>query len=263
MNTQHERDRETGLDYRGARYYDPDVARFLSTDPWADKYPAWSTYNYVIGNPVKFVDPTGKGPTDWFVNKKTGTVIYIAGESKVTQEALDKMGSKYAVNDYKRLGGDNMFGTNTIWPTEGVVRDENNEVKYAAFGIASYLFMQSKDYVQAQETEVLERKYVSGGRMGNGENVTATTYTTEETGSREITWAKEDDLMKPLNIKRNDYEGDRSTIITVRYDVLVSAWSKKVSDSLYFSGQYKADKKVAGANILMEVVKAIFGEPGQ
>ena len=263
LTTQHERDRETGLDYRGARYYDSDIARFLSTDPWADQYPAWSTYNYVIGNPVKFVDPTGKGPTDWFVNKKTGTVIYIAGESKVTQEALDKMGSKYAVNDYKRLGGDNMFGTNTIWPTEGVVRDENNEVKYAAFGIASYLFMQSKDYVQAQETEVLERKYVSGGRMGNGENVTATTYTTEETGSREITWAKEDDLMKPLNIKRNDYEGDRSTIITVRYDVLVSAWSKKVSDSLYFSGQYKADKKVAGANILMEVVKAIFGEPGQ
>jgi RHS repeat-associated protein len=61
LTTQHERDAETGLDYRGARYYDSDVARFLSTDPWQDKYPAWSTYNYVMGNPIIYTDPTGKG----------------------------------------------------------------------------------------------------------------------------------------------------------------------------------------------------------
>lgn len=64
LTTAHERDRETGLDYRGARYYDSDVARFLSTDPWAAKYPSWSTYNYVAGNPVMLIDPTGKGP-EW------------------------------------------------------------------------------------------------------------------------------------------------------------------------------------------------------
>ena len=63
LTTGHERDKETGLDYRGARYYDSDVARFLSTDPWADKYPSWSTYNYVMGNPIIFTDPTGKGVT--------------------------------------------------------------------------------------------------------------------------------------------------------------------------------------------------------
>ncbi|MNE22631.1 hypothetical protein D3C80_1158480 [compost metagenome] len=37
------------------------MARFLSTDPWANKYPAWSTYNYVMGNPIRLIDPTGKG----------------------------------------------------------------------------------------------------------------------------------------------------------------------------------------------------------
>jgi len=62
LTTNHERDKETGLDYRGARYYDSDVARFLSIDPWQAKYPQWSTYNYVMGNPVMLVDPTGKGP---------------------------------------------------------------------------------------------------------------------------------------------------------------------------------------------------------
>lgn len=85
LTTQHERDQETGLDYRGARYYDSDVARFLSTDPWADKYPSWSTYNYVMGNPVVLIDPNGKGPTDWFFNPLTGNVIYIKGKSTVEQ----------------------------------------------------------------------------------------------------------------------------------------------------------------------------------
>ena len=61
LTTQHERDRETGLDYRGARYYDSDVARFLSVDPLAADYVSWSTYNYVMGNPVMFIDPSGMG----------------------------------------------------------------------------------------------------------------------------------------------------------------------------------------------------------
>ncbi|MNU74916.1 RHS Repeat protein [compost metagenome] len=60
LSTQHERDKETGLDYRGARYYDSDVARFLSLDPLAAKYPMLSAYNYVGGNPVVFIDPDGK-----------------------------------------------------------------------------------------------------------------------------------------------------------------------------------------------------------
>ena len=60
MTTQHERDRETGLDYRGARYYDSDIARFLSLDPLAAKYPMLSAYNYVAGNPIIFIDPDGR-----------------------------------------------------------------------------------------------------------------------------------------------------------------------------------------------------------
>ena len=60
LTTHHERDQETGLDYRGARYYDSDVARFLSLDPAQAEYPAWNPYQYVLGNPISFTDPTGK-----------------------------------------------------------------------------------------------------------------------------------------------------------------------------------------------------------
>lgn len=60
LTTQHERDVETGLDYRGARYYDSDIARFLSLDPKAADYASWSPYNYVLGNPISLIDPDGK-----------------------------------------------------------------------------------------------------------------------------------------------------------------------------------------------------------
>ncbi|MFK8100946.1 MAG: RHS repeat-associated core domain-containing protein [Saprospiraceae bacterium] len=60
LTTEHERDIETGLDYRGARFYDADIGRFLSLDPLAADYAAWSPYNYVLSNPIILIDPTGK-----------------------------------------------------------------------------------------------------------------------------------------------------------------------------------------------------------
>jgi len=75
LTTQHERNRETGLDYRGARYYDSDVATFLSLDPLAATYPEWSDYHYVLGNPVTYIDltgmsseSTGEESTGWTAN---------------------------------------------------------------------------------------------------------------------------------------------------------------------------------------------------
>ncbi len=42
LTTHHQRDEETGLDYRGARFYDCDVARFLSLDPLAVEFANWN-----------------------------------------------------------------------------------------------------------------------------------------------------------------------------------------------------------------------------
>lgn len=81
LTTQHERDQETGLDYRGARYYDADVARFLSLDAHATNYPSLSDYSYVAGNPVVFIDPDGK---DIIIFSSDGTKLASYSSSGVT-----------------------------------------------------------------------------------------------------------------------------------------------------------------------------------
>ncbi len=60
--TGHELDKETGLYYAGARYYDPKVSFWLSVDPLAEKYPSWNPYNYTLQNPINYIDPDGKNP---------------------------------------------------------------------------------------------------------------------------------------------------------------------------------------------------------
>jgi RHS repeat-associated protein len=71
--TDQERDAETGLDYFGARYYDPWVGRFLEQDPELLGSTAGSTFEriagesqyinphaYVLNRPMQLVDPDGR-----------------------------------------------------------------------------------------------------------------------------------------------------------------------------------------------------------
>jgi RHS repeat-associated protein len=61
--TGRELDPESGLYYYRARYYDPLTGRFLQEDPFKGMLQlplSFNPYPYVLGNPLRFTDPTGQ-----------------------------------------------------------------------------------------------------------------------------------------------------------------------------------------------------------
>jgi len=98
LSTHHERDIETGLDNRGARFYDAEVGKFLSLDPLAIKYPSLSAYNYVAGNPVIYIDPDGKEVEivwvswGWGDSKFGHVALNLTGRDVVKTSATDAQG---------------------------------------------------------------------------------------------------------------------------------------------------------------------------
>jgi|GEM_PF-5247616 len=128
MTTEHERDGESGLDYRGARYYDSDYARFLSLDPLAAEFAGWSPYNYVLGNPIVFVDPDGRCATgvdcdggEHEPQKVAIPTVVITpldgpgvGNDPVKKKKYNAMAMAIA-----NLNSDNYLSSNPIWHGKG------------------------------------------------------------------------------------------------------------------------------------------------
>jgi RHS repeat-associated protein len=77
--TAQEDDDTTGLYYYGARFYDPEVGRFITPDsmvPDPENTQHFNRYMYCSGNPVKYNDPSGhEGEDSW------GGDAYDSGEN--------------------------------------------------------------------------------------------------------------------------------------------------------------------------------------
>lgn len=99
--TSKERDVETGLDFFEARYYASAQGRFTSVDPLmasasVSSPQSWNRYTYSNNSPVRFTDPTGMVPGDYYNldGKQIGTDgvndgnIYIVYDKSATRETL-------------------------------------------------------------------------------------------------------------------------------------------------------------------------------
>ena len=69
-------DEETGLYYYGARYYDPRVSLWISTDRFEEKYPNVTAYSFTANNPMKFLDINGDSLR---IEDKKLSLLYISG----------------------------------------------------------------------------------------------------------------------------------------------------------------------------------------
>ena len=85
-------DNETGLQYFGARYYNPDIGRFYAIDPvgfQSGNIHSFNRYAYASNNPYRFIDPDGR------------EVINLSDDPEM-QEALDRTRDNLATADIFR-----------------------------------------------------------------------------------------------------------------------------------------------------------------
>ena len=90
-------DTATGLDYLRARYYDPDLGRFISKDAFGGLISdpmSQHDYQYAHANPVTFSDPTG-----YFTLREAVTAVSLAGILVGVGSSATYVGNQYLMGD--------------------------------------------------------------------------------------------------------------------------------------------------------------------
>lgn len=114
--TGHVSDAATGLSYMQQRYYDPQVGRFLSSDPVTaqdDPVRNFNRYRYANNNPYTFKDPDGQdgefaygagvGMSPWITDEQKA-VIARAEASARQQSAVSGIGLGAAIKKFVETG---------------------------------------------------------------------------------------------------------------------------------------------------------------
>jgi len=117
------------------------VSRWFSPDPLSSEFPAWSPYNFVNNNPLRFTDPTGLAPEDFIINytDKNGDNQTFKFNGSNGGDAPDNAFVQDFVKSYDynvgNGGGENMVAIATNSDIELNVEQTNGNSRFSTAGI--------------------------------------------------------------------------------------------------------------------------------
>jgi RHS repeat-associated protein len=160
-----ELDASDGLVYFGKRYYDPWKAGWDQVDPMQDKFAGWSSYNYTLDNPLRFLDSKGLNPSDFY--DEEGDHKHVDDKDKnaylVSKDKFDKVDDKNAESTKKDKGTTNLGSNDNLVALSNVIfneaRGENNATQIA---IAFTVINRSGISGKSLESEVYKPGQFSG-----------------------------------------------------------------------------------------------------
>jgi RHS repeat-associated protein len=165
--TGHELYAETGLNYAGARYYDPEIGRWLAVDPLWMKYPSLSSYNYVANNPLVFVDPDGRDFIIYTDRDDDGNVVGY----RIVATYYVQTGDKRSFNAMSTVASRVNGITGSVEAEDGSIIDVsfdlNVEYSDIAYGMAQ---TEGGNYVEVMDGTSFNKRYSDLG----GQNVPST-----------------------------------------------------------------------------------------
>jgi len=127
-----ERDIEHGYFNMGARYYDPEIGRFLSVDPLFEMYTEYTPYNYCNNSPMMFRDPSGMGWEMAIVDFHF-IMIYVTDQVDVTAEKSPDDNYWYNIPRLGGGGGSSAIGVNKMGYSSLISGIMNNNAPLHSF----------------------------------------------------------------------------------------------------------------------------------
>ena len=151
-------DEETGLYYYGARYYDPRLSLWMSTDPMEEKYPDISSYGYTYNNPIKYQDIEGLEP----VKSQAGAVNGFIDFFNNTSTKMGTLKGQAAHNAMIRLSKIKIdHGIKPIPATTAPFNNQKDRYIYTEVGgwidMSHFMFYAGRAYMHKMEKQDAQR----------------------------------------------------------------------------------------------------------